>query len=64
MPVLRHARREYPTFVAYSVARYSARRDTFYAYQLDANHRYVFPLHLLLFGSRSTFESPLSEGTR
>lgn len=47
----------------YSVARYSARRDTLYAYRLHANYRYVFPLHLLLFGSRFTFETPLSEPT-
>lgn len=64
MPVLRHVRREYLTFVMNSVARYSARPDTLYAYQLDANYRYVFPLRLSLFGSRFTFESPLSEPTR
>lgn len=64
MPVLRHVRREYLTFVTYSVVRYSAPRDTLHAYQLDANYRYVFPRHLLLFGSRFTFESPLSERTR
>lgn len=64
MPMLRHVRREYLTFVTYSVVRYSARSDTLYAYQLDANYRYVFPRNLMLFGSRFTFESPLSEPRR